>query len=98
MVVSYEYALEATYPIPESVSCSVLNGWCDFCVVIAILVVDSLTVAIGDLYCFIIVAIAILCCSFGVFTISPNLKRYEANKTDPLSLHTVNNISMSIKE
>lgn len=98
MVVSYEYALEATYPIPESVSCSVLNGWCDFSVVMAIIIIDSLMNTIGDLNCFIVLTAGMCCCSFGVFTISPKLRRYEANKAGPNSLHNVDNISMCVKQ
>lgn len=81
MVVSYEFALESTYPIPESVSCSILNAWMFFFGIIASFGTELLLDAIGYTASFAILAFLMLCCSIGVFAISPRLRRHEANKT-----------------
>lgn len=80
MVVSYEFALEATYPIPESVSCSILNAWMFFFAIVASFGIEILLEAIGYTYSFVIIAICLFCCGLGIFPISSRLRRYEANQ------------------
>lgn len=80
MVVSYEFALEATYPIPESVSCSMMNAWMFFFGIVASFGIELLLDAIGYPFTFTILALIMLGCSLGVFAISSRLRRYEANQ------------------
>lgn len=80
MVVSYEFALESTYPIPESVSCSILNAWMFFFGIVASFGTELLLDAIGYPYTFVILAVLMFSCSLGVFAISPKLRRHEANQ------------------
>lgn len=79
MVVSYEFALESTYPIPESVSCSILNAWTFFFAIVSSFGTELLLDVIDYPITFVILALLMFCCSLGVFAISPRLRRYEAN-------------------
>lgn len=90
MVVSYEYALEATYPIPESVSCSILNACVFFFAIVSSFGVEALLDSIDYLYSFVILGVLMLCCSLGIFVISPRLRRHEANVAATENLENVN--------
>lgn len=79
MVVSYEFTLEATYPIPESVSCSVLNACMFFFAILASFGTELLLDLIDYLYSFLVLGIIMLCCSLSTIGISSRLRRREAN-------------------
>ncbi|XP_074028613.1 choline/ethanolamine transporter flvcr2a isoform X3 [Leptinotarsa decemlineata] len=79
LVISFEYALEVTYPIPESSSCSLLNAVIFLFAILSTLILESLIDAIGYEGTFGFVLALLLCCTFAVFLISSKLRRREAN-------------------
>ncbi|KAG5892528.1 hypothetical protein JTB14_011117 [Gonioctena quinquepunctata] len=79
LVISFEYALEVTYPVPESVSCSILNAIIFLFAIIFTLVIETLFEAIGFFWTFIAITVLYAVSTCGVFLISSNLRRREAN-------------------
>lgn len=71
--------MEVTYPVPESVSCSVMNAVCFFFAIIATLAIESLIDAIKYLWTFVFILVVMLITSFGVLLISSHLRRRDAN-------------------
>ncbi|CAG9861908.1 unnamed protein product [Phyllotreta striolata] len=81
LVVSYEYALEVTYPIPESVSCSILNAVIFFFAIAATLVIEGLIGTLGYIAAHAFALLSFVFCFFCVTFVSSNLKRRAANVT-----------------
>lgn len=79
LVISYEYALEVTYPIPESVSCSLVNAFIFLFGIIATYVIEGLMDSAGHLAAHIFVFSTFIICTITTLFISSNLKRREAN-------------------
>ncbi|KAJ8959987.1 hypothetical protein NQ318_009422 [Aromia moschata] len=79
MAISFEYTIEVTYPIPESVSCSVLNATVFLFSIICTLLIEGLISTIGYLYSFGIGLIAFIICDCVVCFVSSNLHRRNAN-------------------
>ncbi|CAG9821941.1 unnamed protein product [Phaedon cochleariae] len=79
LVLGFEYALEVTYPIPESTSCSVLNATIFVFSIIATLAIEGLIDAIGYLYTFVIILVVFILSTINLYFISPNLRRRNAN-------------------
>ncbi|KAJ8969880.1 hypothetical protein NQ317_011172 [Molorchus minor] len=91
LVISFEYSLEVTYPIPESVSCSILNATAFLFAIICSVTLEWLLDVIGYVNSFIIVLAALLLCPVMIFFISSNLRRRDANLA-----HQNNNLATSI--
>nr|CAH7732843.1 unnamed protein product [Callosobruchus chinensis] len=79
LVISFEYALEVTYPIPESISCSVLNAAIFLFAIICTLTFEALFDAIDYIYTFVLILILMLSCTALIYFISSNLRRRDAN-------------------
>ncbi|XP_056641818.1 uncharacterized MFS-type transporter C09D4.1-like [Diorhabda sublineata] len=82
LAIAFEYTIEVTYPIPESVSCSILNAFIFLCAIIATFIIEAVLDAVGFLYTQVIIFIIFGICTIGVLFISNNLKRRNANLTD----------------
>nr|CAI5826100.1 unnamed protein product [Callosobruchus analis] len=79
LVISFEYALEVTYPIPESISCSVLNAAIFLFAIICTLTFEALFDAIDYIYTFVFILVLMLGCTALIYFISGNLRRRDAN-------------------
>ncbi|VEN46998.1 unnamed protein product [Callosobruchus maculatus] len=79
LVISFEYALEVTYPIPESISCSVLNAAIFLFAIICTLTFEALFDAVDYIYTFVFILILMLGCTALIYFISDNLRRRDAN-------------------
>ncbi|CAH1969279.1 unnamed protein product [Acanthoscelides obtectus] len=79
LVISVEYALEVTYPIPESISCSILNGAIFLSAIICTLVFEALFDAVDYICTFVVILVTMVVCIILTYFISSNLRRRDAN-------------------
>lgn len=79
LIVSFEYTLEETYPIPESVSCSVMNATTFLFAIIFALVAEALFDSVGYLNTFIVTLVLYLCSTLILIFVKSNLRRRDAN-------------------
>ncbi|KAJ8914565.1 hypothetical protein NQ315_010029 [Exocentrus adspersus] len=82
LIISFEYTLEETYPIPESVSCSVMNATIFLFAIINSLIAEGVIATIGYLYVYIIALIIFLGCAVILFFVKTNLNRRDANLSE----------------
>ncbi|XP_044761483.1 uncharacterized MFS-type transporter C09D4.1-like isoform X2 [Coccinella septempunctata] len=79
MVISYEYAIETTYPTPEAFGASVLNVVVYIFAIIFIVTLNFVFESAGYLVGFIIIVILTAIGTFSILLVSPELKRRNAN-------------------
>ncbi|XP_022917980.2 choline/ethanolamine transporter flvcr2a-like [Onthophagus taurus] len=79
LAVGFEYAMELTYPEPESITLASLNAIILAFGLIFVVIVDGLIGAIGFLWTNITIAIVLTLCSFSTLFISNNLRRLNVN-------------------
>ncbi|XP_045482815.1 uncharacterized MFS-type transporter C09D4.1-like [Harmonia axyridis] len=79
MVISYEYAIETTYPTPEPYGTSVLNGVVYVFGIIFVVILDLVFANVGYPAGFGIIIILTAIGTFSILFVSPVLKRRNAN-------------------
>lgn len=79
MVISYEYAIETTYPTPEAFGASILNVVVYIFAIIFIVALDIIFEQLGYLAGFIVISILAGLGTFSILFVSPQLKRQNAN-------------------
>lgn len=82
LAIAYEFTIEVTYPIPESVSCSILNAFIFFFAIIVTFIIEAVLNVVGYLYTQVIIFVILGICTIGIIFISNNLKRRDANLTN----------------
>ncbi|XP_072386708.1 uncharacterized MFS-type transporter C09D4.1-like isoform X1 [Diabrotica undecimpunctata] len=79
LLMAFEFAIELTYPIPESVSCSVVNAFIFLFAIIGTFIIETLIDAIGHVGTHITIFVIFVICTFMMLFIKGRLKRREAN-------------------
>ncbi|XP_018570609.1 feline leukemia virus subgroup C receptor-related protein 2-like [Anoplophora glabripennis] len=79
LIISFEYTLEETYPVPETVSCSVMNATIFLFAIIFALIAEALFDVIGILNTSIIIMVIYLFSTGVLFFAKANLRRRDAN-------------------
>ncbi|XP_019872023.1 uncharacterized MFS-type transporter C09D4.1 [Aethina tumida] len=79
LVIGFEYSIEASYPIPESLSCCILNASIYIFAIINTLIMEVLFDSIGYMYSIVTCIVVIFVMSLLVLLMSSNLRRRDAN-------------------
>ncbi|KAK9878703.1 hypothetical protein WA026_023402 [Henosepilachna vigintioctopunctata] len=82
LIIGCEYAMEITYPIPEPYAVSFLNVTIYLVTIIYIIVLQGVFEKLGSFTGQIIIALSYIIPTFGVLSISTDLKRRQANLMD----------------
>ncbi|KAL3280222.1 hypothetical protein HHI36_017719 [Cryptolaemus montrouzieri] len=86
MVISFEYAIETTYPIPEAFGASMLNVVIYIFAIIYVVGLNIVFETAGFLVGHIIMGISLLAATLSVLLISPELRRRNANLMSPSNI------------
>ncbi|CAH0555889.1 unnamed protein product [Brassicogethes aeneus] len=92
LVIGFEYAIEASYPIPESLGCSLLNAAIYLFAIINTLIQEVLFEAIGYLNTMVVGIVVMFIMSFVILFMSSTLKRRDAN-LESNNTQGVNNVN-----
>ncbi|KAK9882167.1 hypothetical protein WA026_019684 [Henosepilachna vigintioctopunctata] len=79
IVLSYEYAAEKTYPVPEAYGATAMNIMYAISALLLVVILDLVFDSVGFLTGFIIITVSLALSTMGIYFISPELKRRDAN-------------------